>query len=665
MVKRSLRASAQGIEQAKSAFAYQGWTQENLAGEVGLKTRQSIWRFFTGQPIDRNIFVEICLTLDLDWRNIATDPPPEYPESLTEFTPESTQRVSSHALDLDSWVKQVRSQRQAKVQDQCGQMHLLDVNRPVNIDSLYIEINVLEQILSQQWLHLPDISRLTPEAFEQIEQQECSGHQMEAIAAVERHSKLRILGSLGSGKTTLLQYLATLCNQGDFAADRVPVFIFLRDFVEECCDEPNLLQYIETEFLLSGISDSSGIETLLQEGRMLLLLDGIDEVRDQFRKQVAQEIRRFSEKYPQNQFIVTGRTAAKTIELRRFTDVEIAPFSVDQIEAFAQQWFTTVPHTSHPNAAKQATQFIQALKQPENYPFLKLAETPLFCHLLCSFFQGQGQFSTRRSQFYKQCLDLLLYRWDEARGIERNPIHADISRSQKLKLMGKIALSTFERGESFFEQQAVERQIGDYLLTLLQSPLEPETLQVESEQILRSMELQHGFLRERSRGIFSFTYPILQEYFAAREFAAREFASRHERQAADDKLDGLFNQMMDLRWQEVFLITASLLRNADPLVLWMKKYMETMIAQNPALQAVMGAISAAIPPAERPLRAIAKRQSLKQNRRNLTLEQQTVLKQYSDAQQLLVRCLRNSCALTDATRQEIEAFLGTVTQHST
>ncbi|MGG6265157.1 NACHT domain-containing protein [Leptolyngbya sp. AN03gr2] len=47
MVKRSLQASPTGIQQAKRAFAIKDWTQENLAGDVNLKTRQPIWRFFT------------------------------------------------------------------------------------------------------------------------------------------------------------------------------------------------------------------------------------------------------------------------------------------------------------------------------------------------------------------------------------------------------------------------------------------------------------------------------------------------------------------------------------------------------------------------------------------------------------------------------------------
>ena len=94
MVKRSLRASPLGSEQAKRAFARKGWTQDNLAGEVGLKTRQSIWRFFTGQPIDRQVFLEVCLILELDWREIALDPPAEFPEF---------RRISGWFCTCDFW----------------------------------------------------------------------------------------------------------------------------------------------------------------------------------------------------------------------------------------------------------------------------------------------------------------------------------------------------------------------------------------------------------------------------------------------------------------------------------------------------------------------------------------------------------------------------------
>src|SRR4028118_168532 len=126
MVKRSLQASPAGIQQARRAFARKGWTQENLALEVNLKTRQPIWRFFTGRPIERDTFKEICSVLELNWREIA-----ENPQALGS-EPEEQAR-----LEIDVLVKQVRSQRHDKIQNQCGTLQLLDISRPVGIDDIY------------------------------------------------------------------------------------------------------------------------------------------------------------------------------------------------------------------------------------------------------------------------------------------------------------------------------------------------------------------------------------------------------------------------------------------------------------------------------------------------------------------------------------------------
>ncbi len=38
---------------------------------MGVKTRQPIWRFFAGKPVERFTFFEICARLDLDWQEIA------------------------------------------------------------------------------------------------------------------------------------------------------------------------------------------------------------------------------------------------------------------------------------------------------------------------------------------------------------------------------------------------------------------------------------------------------------------------------------------------------------------------------------------------------------------------------------------------------------------
>lgn len=572
MVKRSLRASPVGIQQAKRAFAIKGWTQENLAGEVNLKTRQPIWRFFTGQPVDRQIFLEICSILDLDWREIALDPPAEF------STPGETTRS---ALSLDDLVQQVRSQHRDTIQNQCGVLQLLDINRPVSIDDIYVDVNVLEEIASQQWFEIAELQNLEPTEFDRVGLGTVEKKQIPGMQAVETYSKLRVLGKPGVGKTTFLQHLAIQCNRGAFAADQVPVFIVMREFAEASRSNNtfSLFNYVRSQLSISGVSDASVLETLLQAGRVLLLMDGIDEVLNQDIPSVLREVRQFSDQHHRNRFVTCCRTAAQKLRLRGFTDIEIAPFTQAQITAFAQKWFVAFSKTTVRSGQNQSAQFIQKLDLPENWQFRQLVVTPLFLHLACWVFHGQEKFPTKRTEFYKQGLDLLLGKWDEARGVERDAVYRDFLLPQKLRLLSQLAAVTFEQGQYFFEQRTIEQYIEDYLRNLPDTALEPEELQLESEAVLKAIEAQHGLLVERAKGIFSFSYLAFQEYFTARKIVAS-----HNLRALEQALEGLVSHITDPHWHEVFLLTAAMLRSADSLVQLMKQQIDALVAQDPYLQ---------------------------------------------------------------------------------
>lgn len=573
MVKRSLEASLTGIQQAKTAFARKGWTQENLAGEVNLKTRQPIWRFFSGRPIERHIFLEICSVLELNWREIAANPPAEFSEP--------GERTQTPLLDIDALVQQVRSQLSDKIEDQCGILQVLDISRPVSIDDIYIDVNILEEIASFQWLEIADLQKLAPEEFDRFGLSEVDQKQIPGMRAVETYSKLRVLGKAGVGKTTFLQHLAIQCNRGAFAANQVPIFITLKNFAEESrgTNEFSLLNYIRSCFLTSGISEESAIETLLGAGRVLLLLDGMDEVLNQESNAVLKEIRSFSDKYHKNRFVATCRTADQKLRLRGFTDVEIAPFTQEQIIAFAQKWFVAFTKTNTQNGLAQSVQFIEKLDLPENWQFRQLVVTPLFLHLACWVFHGQEKFPTKRTEFYKQGLDLLLGKWDEARGIERDDVYRGFLLPQKLRLLSQVAAATFEQGQYFFEQRVIEQYIGEYIRNLTDAPMEPEELQLESEAALKAIEAQHGLLTERTRGVFSFSYLAFQEYFTARKIVAS-----HNLQALEQALAGLVSHISDPHWREIFLLTTAMLRSADGLVQLMKQHIDALVAQDPYLQ---------------------------------------------------------------------------------
>ncbi|MBE9128584.1 MULTISPECIES: NACHT domain-containing protein [unclassified Coleofasciculus] len=344
MIGRSLQASKQGIQLAKQALISKRLKQKDLIGFV-CQSRQPISKFFTGKPVDREIFVGICERLGLKWEEIAEEglsspptcllqgegrnSPPFLDEKASFFAipPRRGDRGES-GLDIDTLVQQVRQQRHDKIQYQCGTMRMLDISQPIAISDIYTDVNILEEIPSQQWREISDLVRdfnLESDNFDRLglgkRQQRVPG-----LEAVSRYSKLMVLGKPGSGKSTFLQWVAIKCDLGEFQPNLVPIFIRLKNFADDTRKDDSkfrLLNYISEEFFSCGIAEKSIVEIVLNQGKALILLDGLDEVRGDDGDNILKQIRRFPETYFKNKLIITCRIAALKYYFHGFTNIEI------------------------------------------------------------------------------------------------------------------------------------------------------------------------------------------------------------------------------------------------------------------------------------------------------------------------------------------------------
>jgi predicted NACHT family NTPase len=550
---RSFRASEAGLKQAEAAFKLKGWTQEYLAG--GAKcTRQVVINFFARRPVATKIFKAICQELGLEWGEIVELKSGE--ENLA--SPKS----------LDELVNQVREKVKQDIQTRCGSMRVLDMTRPIGLSDIYTEVNILEKILGRRQLKIAQLLEgCNQEDFDRFGLGQVTEERVPGLDAVKKYSKLMILGKPGAGKSTFLKRVATQCNKGEFLATCVPVFITLKDFAE-APQQPGLWQYIingliENEILYS----EKTAKILLREGRAILLLDGLDEVRQADNDRVLKEIRNFSARFNANYFIITCRIAAKEYTFEQFTEVEVADFDDQQIQQFVTNWF----QVQNP---KKALQFIEKLE--ENERIKELATNPLLLTLLCLLFGESTDFPANRSELYEQGLDVLLRKWDGTRGIERDQAYRQLSLKRKEDLLGQIALTTFEQGNYFFKQRQAQQYITDYIQNLPDAPTNLEALELDSRAVLKSIEAQHGLLIERARGIYSFSHLTFHEFFTARNFAL----SRHSQQAFQQ----LVRHMNDKSWREVFLLTVGILPNADDLLQLMKPHVDALLAEDEKLQ---------------------------------------------------------------------------------
>lgn len=484
----------------------------------------------------------------------------EYRKSKASVSP--TSNLSED--ELNAVVEEVRQKWCKMIQDQCGTMRSLTMSQPIDVSDLYTNVNILEKIPSRQWREFDEmVQDCNTENFYRFGLGKVTDKRIPGLEAVEEYAKLMVLGKPGSGKTTFLKHIATQCNQGKFQAHRVPIFITLKHFAE-VEGQPSLLEYITQMFSDCDVSVDQ-ISVLLKHGKILVLLDGLDEVKVEDNSRVIKQVCDFLNKVHKNKFVMTCRLAASNYNFEKFTEVEVADFDDKQIKTFVHKWFKT-------NQPAKAEEFIEQLQK--NNPIRELATNPLLLTLLCLVFEESDKFPINRSELYEQGVDILLKKWDETRKIEREQIYKNLSVQRKKDLLSQIALTTFERGDYFFKQKELEQYISDYIRNLPDAQNDPEALQLDSEAVLKSIEAQHGLLVERARKIYSFSHLTFQEYFTAKRVV----------ECADWQKLVSVSHITEPRWHEIFLLIAEILPNTDELLRLMKKKIDDLVSKEEYLQ---------------------------------------------------------------------------------
>jgi predicted NACHT family NTPase len=559
MGRKSLQSSEEGIKVIKKALKLKKVGQTYLAGVVGC-SRQTIWSLLQGNPIDDEVFMAVCTELGLQWEDIAQS--------------ETLKPAPAEGSNLDELVQQARETVAPLIQERCGTMRVLDMSQPIDLGAIYTHVNILEKITGRKHLELADLlQEVQPDEFERFSLGTIKEKRIPGLDAVENHHKLMILGKPGAGKTTFLKHLAIECIGGAFQPHCVPIFITLKDFAETD-DRPNLLAFIHGLLHLPrpvGVGNAqiqSSTLQIFENGRALILLDGLDEVHEADISRVLKQIQQFADLYPHNVFVITCRIAAREYIFQQFTEVEVADFDDAQIANVSSKWFR----------AKQdevkATRFLEQLDH--NPPIRDLASSPLLLTLLCLVFEDSGDFPTSRAELYQAGVDVLLKKWDTKRNIERYQVYKKLSLKRKEDLLSQIAWRTFAAGNYFFKQKDIEQQIREFIEHLPGASNDEETLNLDSEAVLKSIEAQHGLFVERARGIYSFSHLTFHEYFAAQEAKEKVY------------LTPLTEHLTERRWREVILLTVSMLPGADSLLSAMQQTIDSLLVGEETLQQVLG-----------------------------------------------------------------------------
>ncbi|MGW3958390.1 NACHT domain-containing protein [Amycolatopsis sp. NPDC005003] len=323
-----------------------------------------------------------------------------------------------------------------------------------------------------------------------------------------------VRGEAGSGKTTLLDWLAVTAARSGFTGKlagwngRVPFPIRLRSFAAEPLPRPE-------EFLAHiapMLAPPEGwARRMLDSGRAMVLVDGVDEVGTGHRREVKSWLRKLSSAFPDTLIVVTSRTAAadqRWLAQEGFGCVLLEPMNADDIQALVTRWHKAAAAggTVRPDTDLAAVQR-RLLNQLDSRPHLRtLAASPLLCAMLCALnLAHRSELPRDRMDLYRKALSMLLHLRDAERRIG-----VILTEAQKQILLGDLAWRLSLASKVELPKERVLSHIA------LRLPSLPHVDHTPSEVLDHLLE-RSGVLREPARGRVDFVHRTFQECLAANE----------------------------------------------------------------------------------------------------------------------------------------------------
>ncbi|MBO9681192.1 MAG: NACHT domain-containing protein [Flavisolibacter sp.] len=457
-----------------------------------------------------------------------------------------------------------------------GQVKVLGMSEPVPLLDIYTSVKIVSPLYLVKEQNIQNLES----SFRQTREHFGPDNRKSAVGIANEIKQLNILGAPGSGKSTFLKRIGLEAmleienndsKKERYIHDCIPVLIELKRFKNEKIDIKALIQ---KEFEIAGFPESEAfVKNALKNGKLLILLDGLDEVPQNILAETIEHIKDFTDTFDKNRFITSCRTAFYKTYLKGFSDYEIASFDDIQIQKFINNWF----RLEQDRLAGTAERLIKLLFDKSNAPSLEIARTPLLLAFLCLTFDESQRFPSNRSSLYRRALLILVEKWAAEKRIHNDDIYQDLTSEIEIEMLSEMAAKFFLEDKRFFFQTEVKQSIK----TFLESSLNVRATQIS--KILEAIEIQQGILVQRAPEIYSFSHLTIQEYLTAHYYNS------------PTKVTKLIEEhLFDQTWREVFLLLAGM-SNADDLMVLMVEFLKDFAKKNIIIKECIDWIESILP----------------------------------------------------------------------
>ncbi|ODG98659.1 hypothetical protein A4S05_08150 [Nostoc sp. KVJ20] len=439
------------------------------------------------------------------------------------------------------------------------------------LPQIFVMPNVVEQVEVRESIGLKlnlDLA-LEETANQQRQQnlvweQQSSGKKFSAKELLKEstRNKFVVLGEPGIGKTTLMSYFAVMLAEQQteklgLSADLelLPILIRIRDLGK--APTKNLLEYVRNFANSIHVKElpKGFFEHWLDDGRALILLDGLDEIaKPSDRHEFVKIIQSFLGQYSQNRAIITSRPAGYSREFfgtDEFPHYHLEKFDNSQINLFIQQWYNSRLPNNREKAQERQESLKKALATQKRIKLL--ARNPLLLTIIALIHRYDAHLPRQRHKLYEQAVDTLLINWDVNKGIESRKLNYIQLDDIKI-LMQHLAYWIHSQGESsekeggtLIDRDELITQLSEYICES-NSQVKSHQAKAEAERLVEHITERCGLLNEQGQDRYAFVHKTFQEYLAGEEIRDRQSGDFQE------VLDHIRDYLHNSHWREVLLL---------------------------------------------------------------------------------------------------------------
>lgn len=327
------------------------------------------------------------------------------------------------------------------------------------------------------------------------------------ISEIEKNKRLVVLGGAGCGKSTFCKSI--FIELIEKPRGIFPIFIELRH-LNNLVDKSLYSYMLGLMIKINSSFNKEQLDYSFKLGKILVILDGFDEVNREDREKIEQEILYLSNTYHGIRILISSRFDSRFSSWEEFFQYKIQP--LDKNKALS-----LINKLDYDRLIKKS--FISVLEKELYQSHKSFASNPLLLIMMLMTYEQIAEIPNKLHLFYEQAFLTLFNKHDSLKSMYKRKSFSSLPLDDFKRCLEAFCILSYCDRLYFFEEIKIKKYINN--------ALNIANVHAEADDFLKDL-LDSVCILQRDGLGFSFTHRSFQEYFTAQFLVNKAIERKYE-----------------------------------------------------------------------------------------------------------------------------------------